>query len=185
MRWERLFEELDARFDAEATLERDAEIADRTRRERAQIALYSRLLANVGGGTISLRLPGDQGPRVIVGTPTDVGPDWILLVDPAHQSVLVPLAALRSITGLRPGAQEASLVGRRFTLGAALRGISRDRAVVDVVDVEGQLLTGTIDAVGADHLDVAEHAPDEPRRARHVVRTHVMPIAALGSVRRR
>ncbi|HET6666792.1 MAG TPA: hypothetical protein VFG98_05865, partial [Intrasporangium sp.] len=74
---------------------------------------------------------------------------------------------------------------RRFTLGAALSGISRDRAVVDVVDVEGQLLTGTIDAVGADHLDVAEHAPDEPRRARHVVRTHVMPIAALGSVRRR
>ena len=48
MRWERLFEELDARFDAEASLERDAEIADRTRRERAQIPLYSRLLANVG-----------------------------------------------------------------------------------------------------------------------------------------
>ena len=185
MRWERLFEELDARFDAEASLERDAEIADRTRRERAQIPLYSRLLANVGRGTISVRLPGAPGPRVIVGTPSDVGPDCLLIVDTAHQSLLVPLAAVRSITGLRPGAQEASLVGRRFTLGAALRGISRDRAVVDLVDVEGQVLTGTIDAVGADHLDLAEHAPDEPRRARHVVRTHVIPLAALGAVRRR
>ena len=185
MRWERLFTELEARFDAEAALERDAEIADRTRRERAQIALYSRLLANVGQGTISLRLPGTAGPRVIVGTPTDVGPDWLLLVDSADRSVLVPLAALRSITGLRPGAQEPSLVGRRFTLGAALRAISRDRAVVDLVDVEGVVLTGTIDAVGADHLDLAEHAPDEPRRARHVVRTHVMAIVALGSIHRR
>ena len=184
MRWERLFEELDARFDAEATLERDAEIADRTRRERGQIALYSRLLANVGREPISLRLPGGGVPRVVVGTPSDVGPDWLLLVDTANQSVLVPLAAVRSVTGLGPGAQEASLVGRRFTLGAALRGISRDRAVVDVVDLEGHGLTGTIDAVGADHLDLAEHAPDEPRRARHVVRAHVIPIAALGSVRR-
>ena len=185
MRWERLFEELDARFDAEASLERDAEIADRTRRERALIPLSSRLLANVGRATISVRLPGAQGPRVIVGAPGDVGPDWLLLADTAQQTHLVPLAAVRAITGLRPGAQEASLVGRRFTLGAALRGISRDRAVVDLVDLDGQVLTGTIDAVGADHLDLAEHAPDEPRRARHVVRTHVIPIAALGSVRRR
>ncbi|WP_353511171.1 hypothetical protein [Intrasporangium sp.] len=185
MRWERLFEELDARFDAEASLQRDAEIADRTRRERALIPLYSRLLANVGRATISVRLPGAQGPRVIVGAPRDVGPDWLLLVDTAQQTHLVPLAAVRGITGLRPGAQEGSLVGRRFTLGAALRGISRDRAVVDLADLDGQVLTGTIDAVGADHLDLAEHAPDEPRRARHVVRTHVIPIAALGSVRRR
>ena len=185
MRWERLFDELDARFDAEAALHRDAEIADRTRRERAQIALYSRLIANVGRGAISVRLPGTAGPRVITGTPTDVGPDWLLLVDTADQSVLVALAAVRSITGLRPGAQEASLVGRRFTLGAALREISRDRAIVHLVDVDGVVLTGTIDAVGADHLDLAEHAPDEPRRARHVVRSHVIPIAALGSIRRR
>ena len=93
---------------------------------------------------------------------------------------------MRSITGLRPGAQEASLVGRRFTLGAALRGISRDRAVVDLVDVEGQVLTGTIDAVGADHLDLAEHAA---RRAASgpscCPDSHVIPIAALGAVRRR
>ena len=186
MRWERLFEELDARFDAEASLERDAEIADRTRRERALIPLSSRLLANVGRATISVRLPGAQGPRVIVGAPGDVGPDWLLLVvDTAQQTHLVPLAGVRGITGLGPGAEEASLVGRRFSLGAGLRGISRDRAVVDLVDLDGQVLTGTIDAVGADHVDLAEHAPDEPRRARHVVRTHVIPVAALGSVRRR
>ena len=74
MRWERLFEELDARFDAEATLERDAEIADRTRRERAQIALYSRLLANVGRGPISLRLPGTP----VHGSSSALQPTWVL-----------------------------------------------------------------------------------------------------------
>ena len=42
-----------------------------------------------------------------------------------------------------------------------------------------------IDAVGADHLDLAEHAPDEPRRPRHVLQTHVVPIGAVGSIRRR
>jgi hypothetical protein len=185
MRWERLFEDLDARFDVEAIREREAEVADRTRRERAQVALHARLLANVGNEVLSVRLAGGSATGPVEGIVTDVGPDWLLLSETARQSALVPIAAVRAVVGLRPGAQESTLVGRRFTLGAALRGLSRDRASVEVTDVDGRLLTGTIDAVGADHLDLAEHASDAPRRTRYVVRTHVVPLGALGAVRRR
>lgn len=185
MRWERLFDDLEARIDVESILERDAEVADRTRRERALIALHGRLLANVGHGAVSVRLAGGAVAVTTVGTLTDVGPDWLLLAESPGQSVLAPLTAVRGVTGLRPGAHEASLVGRRFTLGAVLRGISRDRAAIEVADVDGRVLTGTIDAVGADHLDLAEHALDELRRGRHVLRTHVVPFGALSSIRRR
>jgi hypothetical protein len=185
MRWERLFEDLEARLDSDSRLERELEVADRTRRERALIALHGRLLANVGQTDVAVRLAGGATALTTVGTITDVGPDWILLAEPPRQSVLASLAAVRGVVGLRPGAQEAGLVGRRFTLGAALRGISRDRAGVHVSDVDGRVLTGTIDAVGSDHIDLAEHALDEPRRGRHVVRTHVIPFSAISSIRRR
>jgi hypothetical protein len=67
----------------------------------------------------------------------------------------------------------------------ALRVLSRDRAVVDVVDLDGQRLVGTIDAIGADTLDLAEHAPDLPRRAENVVAVRTVPLAALALVGRR
>lgn len=181
MRWESLFADLEARFENDDRREQVAEVADRTRRERAQIGMPSRLLANVGRESVLVRLPGSR----IEGSIADVGPDWVLLTDPGQHSVLVPLHALRGVVGLFVGALEHSLVGKRFTLGAALREISRDRAVVEVVDVDGEVLVGTIDAVGADHLDLAEHAPDEPRRARNVLRHHVVPFGAIAMVRRR
>lgn len=181
MRWESLFADLEARFELDDRLDRVAEVADRTRRERAQIAMPSRLLANVGRDGVLIRVPAGR----IQGTIADVGPDWVLLTDASQHSVLVPLPAIRGVVGLWSGAQEHSLVGKRFTLGAALRGISRDRAVVELVDVDGEIVTGTIDAVGADHLDLAEHAPDEPRRSRNVLRHLVVPFSAVAMVRRR
>ena len=62
--------------------------------------------------------------------------------------------------------------------------MSRDRAVVEVADVDGRPATGTIDVVGADHLELAEHAPDEPRRAANVTGRLLVPFWSLGSVRR-
>lgn len=179
MRWDRLFEDLEARLEADAARERSAEVADRTRRERAQVDLQSRLLASVGAHAVGVRLRA----ATLTGRLVDVGPDWILLEVGAEGSVLVPTAALRSLTGLAPGVRTASVVARRFALGAALRAISRDRALVEI-DSGGLRLVGTIDVVAADHLEVAEHARDVPRRSRDVLATHVVPFAGLESVRR-
>jgi len=44
-------------------------------------------------------------------------------------------------------------------------------------------LTATIARVGADHLDLAQHAPDEPRRAATVRGVVVVRLGALAMVR--
>src|SRR6478609_7446927 len=58
MRWDRLFDDLEAQAEADEARARDAEVADRVRRERAQLDLHTRLLAHVGMGPLTLRLPG-------------------------------------------------------------------------------------------------------------------------------
>ena len=91
---------------------------------------------------------------------------------------------MRSVTGLAPGAVTPTALARRFGLGAALRAVSRDRATVALTDVDARVIVGTIDVVGADHLEIAEHASDEVRRASNVVARHLVPFAAIESVRR-
>ena len=48
MRWEGLFADLEGQLAAEQRRERDDEVAERTRRERALVTLASRLAAAVG-----------------------------------------------------------------------------------------------------------------------------------------
>lgn len=180
MRWDRLFEDLEAQLALEDVRELGSEVADRTRRERALLDVHTRLLANVGAPGVALRLPG----RVLTGRLVDVGPDWVLVETAPQRPALVALGAVRAVSGLGPGARTPSVVAKRFALGAALRALSRDRAVVEVADLEGRQATGTIDVVGADHLELAEHAPDEWRRAANVTGRLLVPFWSLGSVRR-
>jgi hypothetical protein len=180
MRWDRLFDDLEAQLALDDVRQLDAEVADRTRRERALLDVHTRLLANVGSTQVGLRLR----ERVVSGRLVDVGPDWALIETAPGRPVLVALPAVRSVSGLAPGARTPSVVARRFGVGAALRAVSRDRAVVEVVDVDGHPSTGTIDVVGSDHLELAEHAADAPRRAANVTGRLIVPFWSLGSVRR-
>ncbi len=178
MRWDRLFEDLDGQIESDVLREREAEVADRTRRERAQIDIQSRLLASVGAPPVTVRLAN----RTLTGVVRDVGPDWVLLETEGQRALLVVTAAVGSLVGVVRGAVQPSAVARRFGLGAALRAISRDRSVVELV-AAATALVGTIDVVGSDHLEIAEHAPDLPRRARNVQAVHVVPFAAVETVR--
>jgi hypothetical protein len=180
MRWDRLFDDLEAQLVLDEVRELESEVADRTRRERALLDVHTRLLANVDSPQVALRLPG----RVVSGRLVDVGPDWALVEPAPGRPVLVALPAVRSVSGLGPGARTPSVVAKRFGLGAALRAVSRDRAVVELVDVDGHAATGTIDVVGADHLELAEHASDESRRTANVTGRLLVPFWSLGSVRR-
>lgn len=176
-RWDRLFQDLEAQLEAEGSRELRAEIADRTRRERALIELRARLLANLGTDVVVRTAAASYE-----GSLAEVGADWLLLQASQARPVLVPMTAIRSLVGLRPGVHEPSVVTRSLGLGAALRAVSRDRAVVRVVDLEGRALTGTIDSVGADHLDLAEHHADEPRRSSNVRHVQVVPLEAISAV---
>lgn len=199
MRWDRLFDDLQAQMDAEGQRELDLEVSDRTRRERAQVGLHERLIAH-RGLRVELRLAAGV---VVSGAVADAGSNWLLVDDPGHRGLgrngsaddrgslapfgasLIPFAAIVSITGLgvRAAAGPGVATAKRFGLGYALRGLSRDRSVVSLTDISGSVTTGTIDAVGADALDLSEHPADLARRAVNVLARRVIPFTAIVVVR--
>ena len=181
MRWDRLFDDLQAQMDAEGQRELDLEVSDRTRRERAQVGLHERLIAHRGLG-VELRLAAGV---LVSGKVADAGSDWLLVHDHLDRASLVPFAAIVSINGLgiRAAAGSGVASAKRFGMGYALRGLSRDRTVVSLTDIGGAVTTGTVDAVGADALDLSEHPGDVARRAENIVARRVIPFAAIVVVR--
>jgi hypothetical protein len=181
MRWQQLFADLEAQLEAEEVRELALEVADRTRRERALVGVPERLLGH-RGRMLQLRLLGGQ---VLAGEVVDVGLDWCLLAEGPSRSALVPTSAFLALSGLTGAATtgSAATMARRYGFGHAARGLSRDRAVVALTDIGGSTVTGTIDAVGADALELSEHAVDLPRRSENVRARCVVPFAAIASVR--
>lgn len=177
MRWDRLFCDLEAQLEAEQQHDFLLEVADRTRRERAAIGLHERFIASTGS-TVQVRV---AGAGTVPGQVSEVGADWVLL-EHLGRSLLVPFPAVLSVTGLT-GRVSATGVARRFTFGYALRGLSRDRAAVLLTDVAGTVTSGTVDAVGADALELSEHPADLPRRAANVTGRRVIPFAAVALLR--
>jgi hypothetical protein len=181
MRWDRLFDDLQAQLDADGQRELDLEVSDRTRRERARVGLHERLIAHRGRG-LELRLAAGHQ---VSGTVADAGSDWLLMHDRGDRGSLVPFGAIVSIRGLgvRAAAGPGVATAKRFGLGYALRGLSRDRSVVSIADIGGSVTTGTVDSVGADALDLSEHPADLVRRAENVVARRVIPFTAIVVVR--
>ncbi len=179
MRWERLFADLEAQWDAEARRDLDAEVADRTRRELARVELVTRVSAQLGSSmTVQLRTG-----VAFTGALRDLGADWMLLGRDVGE-VLVPLSAVVGFIGLRPRTGQAR-TARRFALGYAVRLLARDRAEVLLTDLTGQRRSGTVDRVGADFLDLAEHPSGELRRQANVQALRTIPFSALVCVESR
>lgn len=178
MRWPELFADLEGQLAAESHRERDLEVADRTRRERAAVELGERLSASIDQ-QLDLRV---RAAGEVVGHLADVGRDWLLLDQDHRCSALVPFGSILQISGCAALSASAPSTTRRFGLGHALRALSRDRAAVRLLDVDGRFVTGTLDRVGADHLDLAQHPLDLPRRQAHVTAQLVVPFAAVAVV---
>ena len=152
MRWERLFADMEAQVAAMHRAELRALAADLVRAERAAVALSDRLRASIGHH-LRLRL---RGGSLVIGTLVDAAPEWLLLADGPVRRMLVPSAALVAVHGA--GGQVAPPAGRvegRLGLGHALRALARDRVPVSVETSAGSL-TGRIERVGADHLDLVD-----------------------------
>jgi hypothetical protein len=181
VRWSRLFDDLEAQLEAALGAELDGEVAERSRREAALAHLRDRLAA-VHGARATVHLPG---AGQVQGLLVDSGVDWLLLEEAGSGEALVPLSAVLGITGIGAAASppDQSAVGRRLDLRWALRGLARSRTPVRLLLVDGSVLTGTLDRVGADHVDLAEHGRDEPRRAAAVRQVRLVPLTALVAVR--
>lgn len=178
MRWEGLFEDLEGQWLAEERRERDAEVADRTRAERARVELAERYAASRGSRLVLTMVTGET----VTAELNDLGADWLLLRDRTGGDLLIAMGAIVAASGLSRGSDPA-ITARRFTIGYALRGLARDRATVILADRSGGRVSGTIDAVGKDWCDLSEHPVDEPRRSGQVRARRTVPVAAIVSVR--
>lgn len=182
MRWDELFRDLEAQLEAAGAAELDAEVADRTRREGARLSLVDRA-RGAAGHRVSVRV---LGAGALEGVLREVGSQWLLLAEDGGRDAVVPLAAVASLTGLARWTGVPGSGGRVFArlgLASALRGIARDRAPVSLWLVDGSLLTGTLDRVGADFVELSAHGAGEPRRRQEVAEVRTVPFGALALVR--
>jgi hypothetical protein len=182
MRWQRLFDDLEAQIEAADAAELEAEVADRIRSEVGRLRMVDRLRGSLGE-EIDVHLPSGVRER---GVLTRVGADWLLLEPGAAQAgvgemdALVPLRAVQTLGGLAarsmaPGSEGA--VASRLTFASALRQIARDRARVQLTFVDGTSRTGVVRTVGVDFLEVSDEAARSSGAA-------LVATAALTSVRR-
>ena len=183
MRWDALFADLESQFAALRADELYGEVAERIRAEVGRITLLDRLRGAVGT-VIRVELTHAEPVR---GELVRVGKDCLLLESERFEEWLIPSDALTAVHGLGPWAEPAGgAVAAKLGLAHLLRGIARDRSPVTLFCAgPGHPVTGTIDRVGADFVEVAEHALDAPRRRSEVHNLRLIPTHALSALRRR
>ncbi|TFV81392.1 hypothetical protein [Blastococcus sp. CT_GayMR16] len=182
MRWQQLFADLQAQFEAEEGAIEQAESASRTRAEVGASGLADRLRGAEGFPLVL----GCRGAGTVAGVLVEVGADWLLVEDDGGRPTLVALAAVRSAAGLGRRTAAPELIGEvrgRLDLRRALRGLARDRSAVQIVLDDGSVLGGTLDRVGADYVELAEHPADLPRRSEAVQGVRAVVIAGIAVVR--
>lgn len=163
LRWERLFADLEAQAEASEAADVAAEVAERTRAETARIELRQRLSATIGR-RITVTMSG-SGRHV--GRLTAVGRDWLLLGEAVGGDLLVSLTAVATVSteGRWPVGAAPDAISMRLGIGHVLRGLARDRAAVTVTFADGQQVSGTVDAVGADHFSLGRRREERARPA--------------------
>jgi hypothetical protein len=182
MRWERLFDDVEAQLEAADRAELAGEVADRTRREVARLRLVDRLRANLGAD-LQLTVAG-SGP--LNGRLQRIGVGWLLLQPAVGPAALVLRDAVLAVGGLPAAALEPGSEGpvlSRLDIGHALRAVARDRSPVSVLLRDGSQLDGTLDRVGADFADLALHPPGEARREAAVRSVRTVTVEGIALIR--
>jgi hypothetical protein len=180
MRWDALFDDLEAQLHAADRLELEAEVNERARIELAAVDLANRLRGQLG---TQLRVSVATDLR-FCGALAHVGSTWLVLNE-RMRSVLVPLASVQLIEGMGRHSVADVSAARRLGLGSALRALGRDRAPIGLYLSGGSdtvAAEGVIDRVGADSFDVAAVPSGEDRRAANVRSVITVPFTAIAAL---
>jgi hypothetical protein len=188
VRWDDLFADLEGQLEQELGAE-DLDVAAEEERLRlGRLTLRDRIAA-LAGDRVVLELI--EGTRVELRVEA-IGRDWVsgAAIGPPAASCLVPLDAIagllpdvtRIAASLEAPPERPDALSRRLGLSFVLRDLCRRRRPVDVTTAS-RALHGTIDRVGRDHLDLAEHDPGEPRRPGAVRTIRILPFAGIRMLR--
>lgn len=186
MRFDDLFDDLESQLEAEQGAERRDLEAEEERFRIGRLELRDRIAAAPRQLDIALRAGGRLRIKRMA-----LGRDWlngiVLEGAPAGTGAVVPLHAISSIALDADGAA-ASLgpvaagdLQARLSFAFALRDLARRR--VPVILEGAAPATGTIDRVGRDHLDLAEHDLGQPPRLGTVRSWRIVPFSAFDWVR--
>lgn len=197
MRWDNLFDDLAGQLEHELGVEELDLHSEEERLRIGRLTLRDRLIAvNDGAGRAGdyrVRVQLLDGHRFTV-LPRSIGRDWLMgdIQDesPIASQCIVPLAAIGNLTlddehleqSLHPGASATPRLSDRLGLTFVLRDLARRRRAVELHASFG-VLHGTIDRVGRDHIDLAEHDVGTPRRQSEVTRRRIVPLERLVWVR--
>jgi hypothetical protein len=188
VRWDELFADLSGQGEADEAASLAAEVADRSRWEAGQSLLTDRARGWEPRCAVAVGLPAGESAR---GPLLAVGQDWLVIGD-GTADCLVPAAAVIWLktdgpdllaTARAQASRGAGASVHRLRLVHALRLLVRDRAYVRIRLVDGETVSGTVDRAGPDHVDLALHPADVPRRATAVQSTWVLPYAGIASIR--
>ncbi|WP_157001475.1 hypothetical protein [Agromyces laixinhei] len=191
MRWDLLFDDLESQIDQDQRDEERALAIEEERLRLGRLTLRDRLAAiagsDAGGGSVRIEL---HGGRTITLRPQVFGRDWVSgrtaeAASSAAQCV-VPIAAIAALlparAQLEPSLEsvpEASArIAERLGLPFVLRDLCRRRTPVHLSTIDGDA-TGTLDRVARDHVDLALHDADRPRRENAVHGYRIVPLARV------
>ena len=193
MRWDHLFDDLEGQLERELTAEEQDLGVEEERLRLGRLSVRDRLVAlHEAGHPISLTLT--TGDRLVVECDA-FGRDWLsaVVVDGTVCATrcIVPLACVASVS-LAPEHVESSLaqtrdaraeasLSMRLGLPFVLRDLCRRRWALALV-VESSTLSGTIDRVGRDHLDLALHEAGSVRRSSAVMEVRIVPLERIALV---
>jgi hypothetical protein len=184
VRWDDLFADLEGQLEQELGAE-DLDLAAEEERLRlGRLSLRDRIAALTGEELgVELR----DGTRMPIRVET-IGRDWIsgTTAGGRPRACIVPLEAIGAVLppsdrvrgSLAVPTEHPDALSRRLGLAFVLRDLCRRRSAVDLV-TGSRALHGTIDRVGRDHLDLAEHDPGEQRRPGAVRGVRIVPFAQV------